>query len=164
MRLIVLFTEVKQYQISFDVYGLMLYYAKKIDEAEASLLFKTTLSEYWYKTNNGYGAEGLTSDDEEVAILFNEIPNVINFIDMDILPSLILEVDGIMQKYGGTLSFDALFRNEPGFTEDIFLDDDYQEDNADIYSKGQIIRFFEYLRDFLQFTLGNHIRYRVFVD
>lgn len=164
MRLIVLFTEVKQYQISFDVYGLMLYYGKKIDEAKASLLFKTTLSEYWYKINNGYSAEGLTSDDEEVAILFNEIPNVINFINMDILPSLILEVDGIMQKYGGTLSFDALFRNEPGFTKDIFLDDDYQEDNADIYSKGQIIRFFEYLRDFLQFTLDNHIRYRVFMD
>lgn len=164
MRALVLMSRNEMCQLNFDEYGLMLYYSKKINEAKATILYKSTATEYFYKLLRGIPVGNLTSEDEKVACSFQEMSQTINFIDTEVIPSLLMENKGIMLKYGGAKNFDILFRNEIGFTEDIFLDNDYQEDDSDAYSKDSIIGCFEYLRDFIQYALNNNSIYNVSIN
>jgi len=59
-----------------------------------------------------------------------------------------------MNKYGGAESFSEMFRNEKGFTEDIFLDDDFQENDSTIYSKENIIYCFNALKDIFEICIN----------
>jgi len=74
----------KHDQFNFDIYGLMLFYSKGLDEEKALLLYKSMATAYFYKLLRQMPLGDLTLDDENVAITFSEIPMVISFIDTQI--------------------------------------------------------------------------------
>ena len=78
----------KYCEFNFDEYGLMLFYAKKLNETRALNLYKSTTSEYIYKLLREIPVGSLSSGDETVAIMVSEMSEVVNFIDTEIiLPS-----------------------------------------------------------------------------
>lgn len=156
----------KYCQFNFDIFGLMLFYSKELDEAKSLDLYRAMATQYFYKLLREMPLGGLTSEDESVAITVLELPTVIDFIDTQVIPTLNTEGQNIIMKYGGVESFINFFTKEKGFTEDIFLyDDDFQENDSDIYTKENLIHCFNMLKDFLQYVLENGLpSYEVRVD
>ena len=155
----------KYCHFNFDIFSLMLFYSKEIDENISLSLFKCMVSEYDFKLLRDIPLEGLTPEDENVDITVSELSVVIAFINNVLIPSLNVDSDNILNKYGGTEAFVSLFVNETGFTEDVFIDnDDFQEANSDIYTKENLIYCFNSLKEFLQYVHSNGLPYDVRVD
>ena len=145
--------------MNFDFYGVVLYYAYTIDQSKALQLYKGTISEYYYKLTYDLPLGGLTDADTKVYLPINEFPQVINFINNQILVNLNLlsPSQDLTKLWNVGDSLESFLGSKGGF----FLNFGIDDIEIDGYSAYNLTLMFTSLRDFLQFAYSQNTRYDV---
>lgn len=144
---------------NFDNYGVILYYAYSVNKVLAFELYKAMVSEYYYKLETGMPLEGLTDEDSNVYLPLKDLPQVITFINDQVLPSLQplpLELDLITTWNIGN-SLDAFLMNQGSFFEYFSIDDI----DHDGYTVKYFIGTFKQLNAFFQEVVDQNVIYKV---
>ncbi|UPZ13681.1 hypothetical protein [Flavobacterium humidisoli] len=144
---------------NFDDYGAILYYAYTVNKDLAFELYKAMVSEYYFKLETDMPLEGLTEEDSNVYLPLNDLPQVITFINNQVLPSLQLldlELD-LTTTWNIGSSLDAFLMNQGSFFE-YFSIDDIEQDG---YTVEYFIRVFNKLNTFFQEVVDQNVIYMV---
>lgn len=144
---------------NFDSYGAILYYAYSVNKDLALELYKAMVSEYYYKLETGMSLEGLTEEYSNVYLPLNDLPQVITFINDQVLPSLQplpLDLDLITTWNIGN-SLEAFLMNQGSFFE-YFNIDDIEQDG---YTVQYFIGSFRQLNAFFQEVVDQNVIYMV---
>lgn len=143
----------------FDAYGAILYYAYSVNKDLALELYKAMVSEYYYKLETEMSLEGLTEEDSNVYLPLSNLPNVVVFIDNEVLPSLQLlplNLD-LTTTWNIGNSLDAFLMNQGSFFE-YFSIDDIEQDG---YTVKYFIGCFSQLKKFFQEVINQNVIYKV---
>lgn len=143
----------------FDSYGAILYYAYTVNPNLALELYKAMVSEYYYKLETEMPLEGLTDDDSNVYLQLSDLPNVILFINNQVLPSLqLLPLTLDLTKIWDIgNNFDAFLTNQGSFFN-YFSIDNIEQDG---YTVKYFIAVFSKLRTFFQDVVNQNAIYTV---
>jgi len=149
--------------LSYEAYAVFLYYAYTIDTVKAFKLFKATLSRLNY--SRIYDEDlPLTEDNEFLQVIsLSELSDVINFINIDILPGLQAIADnGTEQKLMQTWETSSLefadFLNYE--VEDFFKNIEYYQSNYfEEFNEKDLLKIFTLLSSFYQMAFDNNSNY-----
>lgn len=144
---------------NFDNYGAILYYAYSVNKDLALELYKAMVSEYYYKLETGMPLEGLTDEDSNVYLPLNDLPQVVTFINNQVLPSLEtlpLDLD-LTTIWNIGNSLEAFLMNQGSFFE-YFNIDDIEQDG---YTVQYFIGSFKQLNAFFQDVVDQNVIYMV---
>jgi hypothetical protein len=144
---------------NFDDYGAILYYAYTVNKSLSLELYKSMVSEYSYKEKTGIPINQLTVSYSNVYISLNDLPEVITFINNQILPSLqLLPLNLDLSKtWNIGNSFEAFLMRQGSFF-DYFNIDDIEQDG---YTVEYFIAVFNKLRNFFQEVVNQNVIYKV---
>ncbi|MDY0990346.1 hypothetical protein BSF41_40600 [Flavobacterium sp. ACN2] len=144
---------------NFDDYGAILYYAFTVNKNLALELYKSMVSEYSYKEKTGMPVGELTNVDSNVYISLNDLPQVITFINNQILPSLqLLPLNLDLTKTWNIGNSLESFLMKQGSFFDYFNIDNIEQDD---YTTEYFISVFSKLRDFFQEVVNKNVIYKV---
>jgi hypothetical protein len=149
------------YYTNFDNYGAILYYAYTVNKNLALELYKSMVSEYKYKEYTEMSLEGLKDTDANVYIALNDLPQVIAFINNEILPSLQLlplTLD-LTTTWNVGNSFEGFLMRQGSFF-DYFNIDDIDQDG---FTVKYFLANFSQLRDFFQDVVSQNVTYTVII-
>ncbi|MBJ2127307.1 hypothetical protein [Flavobacterium sp. IB48] len=144
---------------NFDNYGAILYYAYTINKNLALELYKAMVSEYYYKLETNMPLQGVTEENSNAYLLLDDLPQVISFINNEVLPSLQLlplTLD-LVSVWNIGNSFDAFLMNKGSFFNYFSIDNIKQRG----YTVEYFIGVFTQLRDFFQDVKIKNVTYKV---
>lgn len=144
---------------NFDNYGAILYYAYTVNQNLALELYKAMVSEYYYKLETDTPLGGLTDANTDAYISINNLPQIISFINNQILPSLHLlplNLDLAIEWNIGN-SFEAFLSKQGSFFNYFNIDDEEQEG----YTVKYFIDVYTQLKDFFNDVLNQNVMYKV---
>jgi hypothetical protein len=143
----------------FGTYALIMFYAKQLDIAKGKKLMEATQSEYYYHVENNLPTDHLSDADKTVHFNVADLNEVIEFIELSLIPALNQETVDLIEKYGGQKNFCNQYDLEASYLNAIILYEEHFESDPE-----SIAYDLERFRDLIKYALALNQPYEAYID